>query len=199
VACRLCGIDAVKKPDRERSGFLTDRIVECLLQQEFRAEQQVPDIKQVVPQNKRKGGTMPTYLEKLELIDLTPELGWKAQKVWAIIKAQIVEAWRAGRKYTTPKNQTLADMAGCHKRTVQRTVHKLEASGLLEVTERFLVVGKQAIQISNQLTVALTSARERFMLIGRQRDKLVTQLRSFYSGKYLPSKRLQAILHSRDS
>ena len=142
---------------------------------------------------------MPTYLEKLELIDLTPELGWKAQKVWAIIKAQIVEAWRAGRKYTTPKNQTLADMAGCHKRTVQRTVHKLEASGLLEVTERFLVVGKQAIQISNQLTVALTSARERFMLIGRQRDKLVTQLRSFYSGKYLPSKRLQAILHSRDS
>ena len=114
------------------------------------------------------------YPQKISLIHMAPELGPKGHKVWDIIRAMMAEAWRAGRTFVTPKNKTLARMAGCCPRTVQRAVYRLERSGLLKVTERYAIVRNQALRMSNILTMTLADLKQRVATAGAPRDKVVT-------------------------
>ena len=136
------------------------------------------------------------YHQKLSLIAIAPELGPKGHKVWDILRAMMVEAWRAKREFVTPKNQTLADMAGCHLRTVQRAIHALERAGILRITERFIVVGKQAIQLSNRLSVVMADLKARVMAAKpAKHDKVVTPITDFlYSDRFKPSETYQLLM-----
>jgi hypothetical protein len=134
---------------------------------------------------------MLTYHQKIELIATTPELGPKGGKVWAILKAMLVEAWRAGRDEITPKNASLAIMAKCSVRTVQRVVLAFERAGLLSIGERYVVVDNRPLRISNRISVALIDVRARLMAAMQRggRDKFVMPItRLLYSDRFKPSR-----------
>ena len=80
-------------------------------------------------------------------------------RVYQYLRNAQLEAGRHGREWIMPRQQTIADDLGRHRRTIQRAIADLAKRGLLVVQARFkrLLTG-QWWQVSNRMRVMLTTA-----------------------------------------
>ena len=103
-------------------------------------------------------------------------------RVYQYLRNAQLEARRHGRQWIMPRQQTIADDLGRHRRTIQRAIADLARRGLLVVQARFkrLLTGEWR-QVSNRMRVMLTTAAvaTRTLLV-RTRASLLTKSRPWY-------------------